>query len=125
MSAVKILVCDDDYGITENLKALLTARGYKALAVTDGAAAVALARKELPALVLLDIEMPRMGGFDVLRVLQTDPATTKIKVVMITGLSQMADVEKAFQNGAKDYIIKPFDAERIFKKIEKVLSGPA
>lgn len=123
--ALKVLVVEDDFGIAENLRALLTAKGYKVLEAADGATAVTVARKELPELVLLDILLPKMGGFDVCKILKTDAATRKIKIVMITGLSQMADVETAFQNGASDYIIKPFDADRLFRKIDKVLANPA
>jgi DNA-binding response OmpR family regulator len=122
---LKVMVVEDDFGILENLRALLSAKGYKVLEASDGAAAVALARKELPDLILLDILLPKMGGFDVCKILKTDAATRQIKIVMITGLSQMADVETAFQNGASDYIIKPFDADRLFRKIDKVLAGPA
>lgn len=123
--ALKVLVVEDDYGIAENLRALLATRGYKIYQAADGAAAVTLARKELPDVVLLDILLPKMGGFDVCKIIKSDPATKKIKIVMITGLSQMADVETAFQNGASDYIIKPFDSERLFKKLDKVLNAPA
>ena len=119
----KILVVEDEIAIAENLKALLMTKGHKVFEAHDGASAVTVARKELPDVMLLDIMLPKMGGFDVCKILKTDEATKRIKIVMITGLSQMADVETAFQNGASDYIIKPFDSERLFKKIEKVMTA--
>lgn len=122
--ALKVLIVEDDYAISENLKVLLTNKGYKIFTAADGALAVAAARKELPDLILLDILLPKMGGFDVCKILKTDAATKKAKIIMITALSQMADIETAFQNGASDYIIKPFDSERLFKKIDKVLAAP-
>lgn len=122
--ALKVLVVEDDYAIAENLKVLLASKGYKIFAAADGAAAVTVARKELPDLILLDILLPKMGGFDVCKIIKADAATKKAKIIMITALSQMADIETAFQNGASDYIIKPFDAERLFKKIDKVLAAP-
>ena len=122
--AIKVLVVEDDYSVAENLRALLNAKGYKVFQSADGTAGVLAARKEMPDLILLDILLPKMGGFDVCKILKADPATKKIKIIMITGLSQMSDVETAFQNGATDYIIKPIDSERLFKKIEKAIAAP-
>ncbi len=119
-----ILVVEDEPAIAENLHALLTARGHAVTWVPDGSEAVAQARKLRPHLVLLDVMLPKLGGFDVCKLLKTDETTKKIKVVMITALGRMGDVETAFANGADDYIIKPFDSERLFKKVDKVL-GPA
>lgn len=115
---------EDDSGISENLQALLHAKGYQVFAAADGSAGVDLARKELPDLMLLDLLLPKMGGFDVCKMLKTDPLTKQIKIIMITELSQMADVEKAFQIGASEYIIKPFDSDRLFRKLDKVIAQP-
>jgi DNA-binding response OmpR family regulator len=120
----RILIVEDEAAIAENLQALLEARGHQVSIAGDGAAAVEAARKETPDLMLLDIMLPKVGGFDVCRILKGADATKKIKIVMITGLGRMGDVEMAFANGADDYIIKPFDSQRLFKKLEKVL-GPA
>ena len=116
-----ILIVEDEPAIAENLHALLTARGYQATWVSDGSEAVAQARKLKPDLMLLDVMLPKLGGFDVCKLLKADAATKGIKVVMITALGRMGDVETAFANGADDYIIKPFDSERLFKKLDKVL----
>lgn len=121
----RILIVEDEYAVAENLQALLTAKGCEATVVSDGAEAVARARQDKPDLLLLDIMLPKMGGFDVCRILKSDPSTREIKIIMITGLGRMGDVETAFQNGADDYLIKPFDAARLFKKIDKFLQpGP-
>lgn len=120
----RILIVEDEAVIAENLQALLTARGHQVTLAGDGAAAVDAARRQVPDLMLLDIMLPKLGGFDVCRILKGEPSTQKIKIVMITGLGRMGDVETAFANGADDYIIKPFDTQRLFKKLEKVL-GPA
>ncbi len=121
--AIKILIVEDDPTIAESLNALLTAKGYSALAVGDGSEAVVAARRENPQLMLLDVILPKMGGLDVCQILKKDPATKDIKIVMITALGRMGDVEAAFSSGADDYLIKPFDSQRLFKKIEKVLNG--
>jgi DNA-binding response OmpR family regulator len=121
--ALKVLIVEDEAAIADNLHALLTAKGYEVHLAADGSQAVAIARKEKPDLVLLDIMLPKLGGFDVCRILKMDAATQKSKVIMITGLGRMGDVETAFKNGADDYIIKPFDTERLFKKLDKVLQS--
>ena len=118
----KILVVEDDFTIADNLQALLRVKGYQTLFAADGQAGVELARKEQPDIVLLDILLPKLGGFDVCRILKSDAKTKGIKIVMLTGLGRMGDVETAFSAGANDYLIKPYDNERLLKKIEKVLS---
>jgi DNA-binding response OmpR family regulator len=121
----RILIVEDEAVIAENLQALLQLRGHHVELAGDGAAAVAAARKMLPDLMLLDIMLPKLGGFDVCRLLKSEAKTKAIKIIMITGLGRMGDVETAFANGADDYIIKPFDSERLFKKLEKVLAARA
>ena len=121
----RILIVEDEAQVAESLHALLTARGYEVSWVPDGGEAVDHARKSKPDLILLDVILPRLGGFDVCKLLKTDPVTAAVKIVMITGLGRMGDVEKAFANGADDYIIKPFDSERLLKKLDKVLSKGA
>lgn len=119
--AAKILIVEDERAIAENLQALLAAKGYVVILADDGADGIAKARLERPDVMLLDIMLPKMGGFDVCKILKANPAMKKTKIIMITGLGRMGDVEKAFQNGADDYIIKPFDTQRLFKKLDKAL----
>ena len=119
----KILIVEDETAIAENLHALLTARGYEVAWIPDGADALSIAKKQKPDIVLLDVMLPRVSGFDICRLLKSDPDTAKIKIIMITGLGRMGDVEKAFGQGADDYIIKPFDSERLFRKVEKALGA--
>lgn len=123
MNTARILIVEDEHDIAENLAALLIAKGHKATICFEGADGVARARKETFDLLLLDVMLPRMSGFDVCKLLRADPKTAKLKIVMVTGLGRMGDVEEAFRAGADDYLIKPFDAARLFKKIEKVLAG--
>lgn len=120
----RILVVDDEIDIADNLAALLRAKGHQVSTCGDGAEALEIARKSIPDLVLLDVMLPRLSGFDVCSFLREDPKTAKIKILMVTGLGRGSDVEKAFASGADDYLIKPFDSERLFKKIAKVLAVP-
>ncbi|MEE8424252.1 MAG: response regulator [Elusimicrobiota bacterium] len=117
----KVLIVEDDFALSENLQSLLKAKGFEVEAAPDGPAGIAAARKFLPDLVLLDIMIPKLSGFEVCRTLRSEEATKGIKILMTTGLDRMADVEKAFSSGAADYLVKPFDSERLLKKIKKVL----
>lgn len=118
-----MLIVEDDFALAASMTALLKAKGYEVHFAADGEAGLELARKVLPDLVLLDVMIPKIGGFDVCRLLRTEPKTAKVKVIIVTGLGRMGDVEKAFSAGAADYLIKPFDGERLLKKVAKVL-GP-
>ncbi len=120
----RILIVEDEPEIADNLAALLAAKGHKVTTCLEGADGVARARKETFDLLLLDVMLPRMSGLDVCKLLKADPKTAKLKIVMVTGLGRMGDVEEAFRAGADDYLIKPFDSARLFKKIEKVLAAP-
>lgn len=124
MNPARILIVEDEPEIADNLAALLTAKGHKVATCLEGADGVARARKETFDLLLLDVMLPRMSGFDVCKLLRADPKTAKLKIVMVTGLGRMGDVEEAFRAGADDYLIKPFDSNRLFKKIEKVMAQP-
>lgn len=120
----RILVVEDELDIADNLVALLGARGHKAVAAHDGPEGIARARKEVPDLILLDVMLPRMSGLDVCKILKTEAKTSKIKVIMVTGLGRGGDVETGLDAGADDYLIKPFDTERLLKKIDRVLALP-
>jgi two-component system alkaline phosphatase synthesis response regulator PhoP len=117
----KILIIEDDFGLADNIKALLQLKGYEVHHAPDGEAGVAAARKFKPDLILLDILIPKVDGFDVCRLLRSEEKTSHIHIIMVTGLGQMGDVEKALSCGAQDYLTKPFDSDRLLKKIQKAL----
>ncbi|MFA6029033.1 MAG: response regulator [Elusimicrobiota bacterium] len=121
----RILIIEDDFALAESLQALLKSKGYEVSFAPDGLQGLEMARKGRPDLILLDVLIPRVNGYEVCRQLRTEPKTKEIRIVMVTGLGTMRDVEKAFACGATDYIIKPFNTDRLLKKIEKVMgSGP-
>ena len=117
---MKILIIEDDYSLADNITALLKVKGYEVGFAPDGEAGIETARQMHPDVILLDIMIPKVGGFDACRILRGDPQTMKAKIIMMTGLDRIGDVDRAFACGAADYLIKPFDSERLFKKIEKV-----
>lgn len=119
-----ILVVEDEIAVSENIVALLASRGHQVSSCGDGYEALALARKRPPQLVLLDVILPRLSGLEVCKLLRADPRTAKVKILMVTGLDRGGDVEKALASGADDYLVKPFDPERLVKKVQKALLAP-
>lgn len=118
---VKILIIEDDFALCDNLKALLRVRGFEVDSAADGEAGVAKARQFKPDIVLLDIMIPKLSGFEVCRALRSDAKTEHMRIIMTTGLDTVGDVDKAYSSGATDYLTKPFDSDRLLAKIRKVL----
>lgn len=117
----RVLVIEDEVSLAEGLKARLLVEGYKVTIARDGQAGVDAARKERPHLVLLDILLPRIDGWDACKILKADPKTKGIPIIMCTALTQIGDSEKAFQSGADDYVTKPYDMTRLVEKVRKFL----
>lgn len=116
-----VLIADDDPLLVQLLEYKLSNRGFRAISVGDGDAALAMARKEMPDLIVLDGMMPGLDGFEVLRRLKESPETEGIPVVMLTGRKQEKDVVNGLSLGAEDYLIKPFSPEELITRIEKAL----
>jgi diguanylate cyclase (GGDEF)-like protein len=117
----KILVVDDELSIVDFLGGQLANRGYDVLKAFDGEEGIDLARKELPDLVLLDVRMPKMDGFEICRKLREDRMTYLIPVIMITGKKEQEDKITGIKSGADDYVTKPFDLPELLARIEGVL----
>lgn len=117
----KVLIIEDDFALADNLKALLELKGFRVEAAADGPTGVERAKSFMPDVVLLDLMIPRVSGFEVCRTLRSDPKTAGMKIIITTGLDKIADVEKAYSAGAADYLTKPYDSDRLLKKINKVL----
>lgn len=102
----KILLVEDDVGLASVYKARLEAEGFEVEGCGDGEKALTAAISYRPDLIILDVMMPKISGFDVLDILHNTPETMNIKVVMLTALSQPKDMEKAKSLGADDYLVK-------------------
>lgn len=120
----RILSIDDDAAIRQFLSAVLKADGYEVLLAADGAAGVAAARAELPDVILLDLIMPYASGFEVLRHLHDDPATRDIPVLVLSTQGGEDDIVRALDQGAEDFLIKPFYARELLARVRKVLARP-
>lgn len=102
----KILLVEDDDALASVYTMRLEAEGFDTRRVANGEEALAAALDYKPALVLLDVMMPKVSGFDVLDILRNTPETANLKVVMLTALSQASDKERAEKLGADDYLVK-------------------
>lgn len=118
----KILIVNDHPEVVELVRFSLEGEDYQIVAASDGEEALKKAREENPDLVLLDVIMPKMNGFEVCRNLKQDPQTKEIPVVMLTAMGRQVDKEKGKQVGARDYITKPFTPSALLTKIEEILA---
>lgn len=118
----KILMVDDNPTNLQVLQATLEGRGYRLLAARDGASALAVTTKALPDLILLDIMMPEMDGYEVCRRLKADPATFEIPIIFLSALTQTEDKVKGLELGAVDYITKPFQPEEVIARVNTHLT---
>ncbi|MBP7937134.1 MAG: response regulator [Phycisphaerae bacterium] len=112
-----ILVVDDMVDNVRLLNGLLDVRGYEVRSATDGARALASATAEPPDLILLDIRMPGLDGYEVCRRLKADPATADIPVVFLSAAKESFDKIEAFAAGGVDYVTKPFEAEEVLARV--------
>lgn len=119
MSA-RILVVDDIEANVRLLEAKLTAEYYEVTTAMDGPTALAMAAKDLPDIILLDVMMPGMDGFTVCRKLKEDPVTRHIPVVLITALDGRADRIQGLESGASDFLTKPIDDVMLFARVRSL-----
>ncbi len=117
----EILVVDDMPANLALLSSILKQKGYKVRAVTNGNIAIQSAFAAPPDLILLDILMPVIDGYDVCQKLKANPLTSEIPVIFLSALSEGVDKAKAFKSGGIDYITKPFEVEEVFARVENQL----
>ena len=123
MAGETILIADDNRQIRMLVTASLRTCGYALIEAEDGEAALEKAIGTHPDLVLLDVTMPKLDGFEVLHFLHKRPDTANIKVIMLTTASAKTDIQTGFDEGAIDYLVKPFEPARLREAVEKALHG--
>ena len=118
----KVLVVDDN---AQNLELLVeylrTMDGVETLPAADGLEALEVVQQERPDLILLDIMMPRMSGFEVCRKLKSDPATRDIPIIMVTALNELGDIERGVESGTDDFLSKPVNRLELITRVKTLL----
>lgn len=127
----KILIIEDEQPVRTGIRDLLELKDYKAFTADCGKEGVKLAREIVPDLIICDIIMPELDGYEVLKQLNQDPSTAAIPFIFLTAKSEMSDLREGMNLGADDYIIKPFLSANLYKAIEarlerkeKIMSSP-
>ena len=119
----RILIVDDEPNIVLALELLMKREGYEIRTVGDGEAAVEAAKQFRPDLILLDVMMPRMDGYEVCQRLRADPALKDVAIVMLTAKGREVEREKGMALGADLYITKPFSTRDVVSKVREVLAS--
>ena len=122
MSDTKILIVDDDPNSRDIVQTFLEAKGYQVATAEDGQDALAKLEELKPGLVLLDVMMPGMDGWEVARVIKNHPDFGRTRVVMLTARSDFSDKTEGLRAGADDYIVKPIRLEELAERVEKNLA---
>ncbi|HCC47718.1 MAG TPA: response regulator [Elusimicrobia bacterium] len=121
MTLRKIVMIEDSKAASGVLKDVLAAEGYTVLHALDGVSGLALARRERPDLILLDLLLPKLNGYDVCNALMTDSLTRHTPVLIISTLDTAESKEKAKQCGARNFMKKPYNLEDLLREIKRLL----
>jgi len=117
----KVLIVDDEEKVRRLIETTLSIGDFQIFQAKDGEEALKIAQEEKPALILLDIMMPGIDGFEVCKRLKSNSETKSSCVIMLTAKGQKQDIEKGYAVGADDYFVKPFSPMELLNKVEKVL----
>jgi two-component system alkaline phosphatase synthesis response regulator PhoP len=118
-----VVLVDDEANIRETVAFILDAEGVEVATAADGLEGLAAVRRLRPKVVLLDVMMPRMDGYEVCRAIRQDPNLIGTYVIILTAKGQRSDEQKAFEIGADLYLSKPFDDEVVLRVIGEVFAG--
>jgi len=121
ISSSRILIADDIQQNRELLEACLADEGYEILMAADGQETMSIVDEQQPDLVLLDIMMPRMSGYEVCAQLKADPERSAIPVLIVTALNEMGDIEKAVEAGCDDFLTKPVNRLELKTRVRSLL----
>ena len=116
-----ILVVDDNAQNLELIVAYLDTLGCKVATAVDGVDALAKIAESVPDLILLDVMMPRMSGFEVCRKCKSDPGTRDVPIIMVTALNELSDIEKGVASGTDDFITKPVNRLELVTRVKSLL----
>lgn len=118
----RILVVDDEPDILKTIKMSLQMEGFKVLEATNGMTALKKTKKERPALIVLDIMLPKMNGFKLCKMIKFDEKYKDIPIIILTAKAQEKDKKLAKKSGAEVFLTKPFESEELIKNINDLLN---
>ncbi len=118
----RILVAEDEKDIRELIAFTLRFAGFDVLLATNGAEAVEVAEAERPDLVILDVRMPRMSGYEACRRLKENPQTASLPVVFLSAKGQDSEIQQGLASGAEEYILKPFAPDELIQQVRSILN---
>lgn len=123
--AATVLLVEDNEDNLRIYSTILTYSGFRVIEATDGEAGLAAARQRQPALILMDVSIPKIDGWEVTRMLKADPATATIPIIALTAHALATDRERAREIGFDGYISKPAEPRQVLAEVERRLGKPA
>jgi DNA-binding response OmpR family regulator len=118
----KILIAEDEPDIRDLVAFTLRFAGYEVVAANNGEEAVQLASREFPDLILLDVRMPRMTGYDACRAIKANPELKDIPVVFLSAKGQESEIQTGLEAGAEEYLLKPFAPDQLTDRVRAILA---
>lgn len=121
----KILFIEDESVLQKTFDSAFKSEGYEVISALDGETGFNLAKAKKPDLIVLDMVLPKLTGFEVLKKLKETPGTKEIPVIVLTNLERMSDIDKALELGATTYLVKVnYSLDEVIKKVKKILEQP-
>jgi DNA-binding response OmpR family regulator len=118
----RILVAEDERDIRDLIKFTLNFAGHEVITTANGEEALNTALKEIPDLILLDVRMPRMTGYEACKEIKASPSTQHVPVVFLSAKGQESEVKTGYEAGATEYILKPFSPDHLAERIQDILT---
>jgi CheY-like chemotaxis protein len=118
----KILIAEDEPDIRELVAFTLRFAGHEVVAGSNGEEAVQIAAREMPDLILMDVRMPRMTGYDACRLMKANPKLKDIPVVFLSAKGQDAEIQTGLEAGAEEYLLKPFAPDQLTERVKAILA---
>jgi CheY-like chemotaxis protein len=119
----KILVAEDEQDIRDLIEFTLKYAGHEVVSVANGEEACQMAKKIMPDLILLDVRMPVMSGYEACEKIKNDPKTKNIPIVFLSAKGQDSEIKAGLQAGAVDYLLKPFAPDDLNRRLKEILDG--
>jgi len=124
MIGKRVLIVDDEPGIVVSLEFLMEQEGFTVTVARDGRAAVESVRRHAPDLILLDVMLPHLSGYDVCREVRADPAARSAKIIMLTARGREAEIEHGLEVGADAWLTKPFATRDLLAQVRRLVAAP-